>query len=271
MAQTHQATERPQGRQLSSASRAESGRRQLASRQTEDIQGDEAQQSGFPDDQGEQGQGGFQGSSRSLSEIAVRSMGRIYDIQIAATRMMLQTQARAASAFGWPDYSGLFRIADERTRRVVSAGTEQFLSLAEKANRTTGEVNRQVGRILESQVVQEAESWQRGLEEIGQQTVQSLEEFRELARQQAEESVRLAESLGEESREAIRQGAEQFRQSVREGAEQGRQVIAQQAEAVREQGEEAGSATRQAGAAASEEAAAGSSQEERQAPKRKIS
>lgn len=238
--QTHQVADKPRQRQSSQASRAES-ERQGSGRSEGSYQYPDERDNGAPQERHASKEGHSHSPSISIPVIAMRGIGRIYDIQIAAARLMLQTQASTARAFGWPDYSGLFKIADERARRIFSAGTEQILSLAEQANETTSEVQRQVGRMLESQAIHEAENWQRGLEEIGVQAEESLDEFKELARQQAEESIRATENIGDQSREAIREGGERLRQTVRHGMEQGRELAAQEGSAVREQTEEAGS------------------------------
>lgn len=169
------------------------------------------------------GQGGGQQASRSsmsIPSIAFRGMGRLYDMQVAATRLMLQTQASAASALGFPDCSGLFRIADDRAKRVFSTGTEELLHLAERTNETTSEIQREVGRLLEVQAVNEAENWQRGLQELRTQAEQSLEEFKELARTQAEEAMRMAEQISQQGQQMMREGGEQMREGMAQAGQQ---------------------------------------------------
>ena len=56
-------------------------------------------------------QGSEQGARRApihVTALALRGIGQLYDMNVAATRVLLQTHARAASAFGFPDWSGLF-------------------------------------------------------------------------------------------------------------------------------------------------------------------
>lgn len=186
-----------------------------------------------------------QAGAMSVPMIAMRGVGQFYDMQLAATRMLLQTQASAARAFGLPDFSGLFRIDDERAKRVFSSGTEQLLHLARQANETTSEVQRHMGRMMEYHAVNAAENWQRGLEELGAQAEESLEQLKELTRQQAEEAMQVAQDLGKETQRTIREGGEEFRQTMRQGAENTRQFSEEQGEAVRHQGEQAGSDIRQ--------------------------
>jgi gas vesicle protein len=201
--------------------------------------------------------------------IAMRGVGQLYDMQVAAARIMLQTQASAACAFGFPDFSGLFRVADDRARRVFSSGTEQMLHLAEQANEATSEVQRQLGRMLEFHAVTAAENWQHGLEELGVQAEESLEELKELARQQVEETMRAAQAISEETRETMREGGEQFRQTIRQGSEQGRENIAQMGEAGREQAEQAGAAGQEGAREGGEQARGEEAGQERGGQRRK--
>lgn len=245
--QSHRTTVNPQERQSSQGLRSEGARQQQ--------QGGGQQSAGQQQQEGRSNGGQRQSHMAALSVpmVAMRGVGQLYDMQMAATRIMLQTQASAASAFGWPDFSGLFRIADDRAKRVFSAGTEQILHLAEQANEATSEVQRQLGRVLEFHAVNAAENWQHGLEELGTQAEESLEELKEIARQQAEETMRAAQALSEEARETMREGGEQFRQVIRQGAEETRQAAAQEGEAGREQMERAASEAREGAREAGEE------------------
>lgn len=207
--QFHQGSERPRERQGGSQQPGGMGgsEYQQAGAQYQSGRANASPDSAGSARRGDQGNGVGRGSM-SIPGIAFRGIGRLCDMQMAATRLMLQTQASAACALGMPDYSGLFRIADDRAKRVFSSGAEQLLQLAERTNETTSEIQREMGRLLEVQTVNEAENWQRGLEELGAQAEESLEEFKEMARQQAEEALRIAEQFSQESREAMRQGGE---------------------------------------------------------------
>lgn len=159
----------------------------------------------------------------SLSIIAMRGFSQLYDMQAAAARLMLQAQARAATAFGLPDYSDLFRVADDRARRVFSSSTEQFLETAEQTNQTLREVQREMGRLVEYQTVNAAENFQQGLQELEAQAEENLTQLREFAHQQAEQAMQAADTLGEAARESIREGSDQIRHNVQQGMEHGRQ------------------------------------------------
>lgn len=243
--QLHRAHDKSQERQSQQSFQQEGGGREEGREQQQQggrQQGMQGRSNGGQQ-RSQQGQG--RTASLSVPMIAMRGVGQLYDMQVAAARIMLQTQASAACAFGWPDFSGLFKIADDRAKRVFSAGTEQILHLAEQANQATSEVQRQVGRMLEFHTVNAAENWQHGLEELGAQAEESLEELKELARQQAEEAMRAAQAMGEQARESMREGGEQFRQTLHQGAEQGRENVAQMGEAGREEAEQAGASARE--------------------------
>jgi hypothetical protein len=173
----------------------------------------------------------------NITAIALRSLSGVYDMQLSAARLALQTQARAAVALGWPDYSELFRLGDGQAKRTFAKGTEQLLHSAQQAGATISEIQRELGTLMERNAEALAESWQQGLEEIGIQAEESLEEMKELTRQQVEEAMRAAESLGDATRQAVRESSEKFRETVRQGAERGRELMSEQGEAVREQGE----------------------------------
>jgi len=185
----------------------------------------------------------------NVAAVALRGMGQFYDINLAATRAVLQAHARTVAALGWPDYSDLFTVADDRIKRVFSTGTEQLLETAQHAQETLGEVQRQVGRLVECQTVNLAENWQRGIEELGTQTEQSLSQLSEATRRQVDELEQATEQLGEAARENIRQGGEQFRQQAREGYEQGRELT----ERTRQAGEQAQQESEETGRRAQQE------------------
>lgn len=166
-----------------------------------------------------------------VTAIALRGIGQVYDMQLGAARMLLQTQARAAAAFGWPDCSDLFDSADERSRRAFSAGAEQVMKMTRSANQAVSELQRQVGRVAETQAANAAEQWQRGLEELGAHTEEGMAQLSETAREQAEQALQASHALAESARETLRQGGEQLREGMREGAERSREATAEMADA----------------------------------------
>jgi ElaB/YqjD/DUF883 family membrane-anchored ribosome-binding protein len=150
--------------------------------------------------------------------IALRGIGQMCDMNMEAARVLLHTQARAAAAFGFPDMSRLFDAADERARHAFSAGAEQMLSATQRANEAAVELQRQIGRVVETQAATAAENWQRGIEELGAQADEGLAQLCETARQQAEEAQRMTQQLGQQAREGLQRGGEQVRGQMQEGA-----------------------------------------------------
>lgn len=190
-------------------------------------------------------------SPAQATAIALRSLGQVYDINVATTRVLLQAQARAASAFGWPDWSNLFDQVDDRTRHVFSTGAEQLVQATQRANDAALELQQQVGRVVQTQAATVAESLQNSLQEIGEQTGAGLRQLCDNARLHAEEAERVAQSAGQEFRDTLREGSAHARQAMREG---GRQF----GDAVRQTGAQADDLLRQGGQQAREGAQRGS-------------
>jgi hypothetical protein len=164
---------------------------------------------------------GFEGQGRptpaQLTALALRSIGQVYDMNLSAARVLLQTQARAASAIGLPDWSGLFNTVDERARHVFSAGAEQLVNTTQRANEVAAELQREVGRVVETQTTTVAETLKQGLEELGAQANEGLTQLVQTVRQQAEEAERAASSVNEQMRDTMQQGGEQARDTLQRG------------------------------------------------------
>ncbi|NRF65401.1 hypothetical protein HLB44_00240 [Aquincola sp. S2] len=178
-----------------------------------------------------------------VTTFALRSLGQLYDMNLAATRVLLQTQARAASAFGWPDLSGVFDQVDERARSAFATGAEQIAQTAQRANEAAAELQRQVGRVVETQAVTMTERLQQGLQELGSQTSEGLQQLCETARAQADEAERVSKAISQELRDTLREGGQQARSAIREGGERLgetlRQGGQQTTDALRQGGQEA--------------------------------
>jgi vacuolar-type H+-ATPase subunit H len=222
-----------------------------ARRPNENEQGQQSyqqsRQSGQTSSQARENYEGRIPSTINIAAVALRGLGEAYDMQMAAARLALQTQARAAVAFGWPDYSEFFRLGSGRAKRAFATSTEQLLNSAQQTSETISEVQREVGKLIECNAESIAESWQQGLEEFSIQAEESLEQMKDLARQQVEEAMQTAESLGSATRKAVRESGEQFRETVRQGAERGREMMSEQGEQVREQTERTSAAAGGAG------------------------
>ena len=176
-----------------------------------------------------------------LSMLALRGMGQVYDINLAAARMLLQTQARAASVFGLPDWSGLFEQGDERTRSLLSGGAEQLVQQVERVGEAAAELQRQVGRVVETQTSTMVETLHQGIDELGNQTTEALKQLCDTARQQADDAERAAQTVSQTLRETVRQSGEKLREVTREGGEQARDATEQGGEEVRNGAQHRGS------------------------------
>lgn len=194
-----------------------------------------------PDQQANFGSGSRAGSQfpAEVSAIAVRGVGQLFDMQMTAVRTVLQTQARTAAALGWPDCSDWFNGgSDDRLRRTLSSGTEQLVNTAQRTGEAVAEIQRQVGRVIESQAQTAAQSWQHGLEQLGSQADESLKQLRETARQQAEQLQRATQSMADAGRAAVDESAQRGRQAMSQIAETQRQQGDQAAESVQSAAEE---------------------------------
>ena len=188
----------------------------------------------------------------NFAAVMIRGVGSLYDLQVEAARLVLQSQARTAAAFGLPDYSGLFGIDDERAKHLISAGTDYLLNSAQQAKQTISEVHHHVGRLVEQETINIAESWRYGIQELNQQTEEGLTQFREMAKKQVEEVERTSETLHETARQGLREGGEQSRESMQEIGEQGRRTTQEAGEQVRDtvrEGEDVHAGVRQSGQA----------------------
>lgn len=170
----------------------------------------------------------------ALTDAALRGAGQMFDMQLSAMRTLMQTQARAAAAFGFPDCSAIFKNDGEQPQReVIAKSTEAIASVAQTASDTFAEVQRRVAGIVESQTQVAAQSWQQGIEQLSTETDESLKTMRETFKQQSEELERATQAAAEEAR----QGGERMRQQMHEGAQKGKETLAQLGEAGRQQTE----------------------------------
>lgn len=182
---------------------------------------------------GDDGEAQNRSSASNFAASALRGLGQFYDMQAATTRAMLRTQTRAAAAFGLPDYSRIFEVADERALHLYSSATENLVSFVNQADGTLTEMPSQLCRLLEQQAIDITERWKDGLEELQQQAIESMQELRELSRQQTDELVRAVESISSAAQSTLREGGEQFRNAVGKG----REIAGRQSEAMRREGE----------------------------------
>lgn len=209
--------------------------------------GDEARREGARYEQWWRDHAAAPERAMNMTATTLRSVGQLYDMQAATTRIVMRAQARAFSAMGLPDYSHLFQIADDRSRRLFSTTTDTLLQSSHHANQTAGEIQQHLGRLWEQQTMDLTETWRQSLQELQNQATASLNELKELVRQQADELAQATESLTETTRQTLREGGEQFRATMREGFDRSRDLTSQAAEASRRQGENVADAARHTG------------------------
>lgn len=165
-----------------------------------------------------------------LAAITLRAATQVLDMNLAATRLMLQTQARAAAAFGLPDWSDWITAANERSRRLFETGTDQWLSTTERASDTARELQREMGRLIEAQSARAAEQWEQGLQQLGTQTQQGLDQWREATLRNAEEVQRRGESAGRELQAHFLRTGEELREQAAAAGHELRRTVVQGAE-----------------------------------------
>jgi ElaB/YqjD/DUF883 family membrane-anchored ribosome-binding protein len=166
--------------------------------------------------------------SSQLATMAVRGAGQLLDLQMAAVRTLLQTQARTAAAMGLPDYSGWFSgETDDRMRQVFSKSTEQLAQSAQRAGETLAQIQRHVSHIVETQNNLAAQNLQQGLEHLSTQADESLNQLCATAQRQAEEFERTARSLAESTRDTMRESSERMRDQIQQSGQRVRDLSSQ--------------------------------------------
>lgn len=133
-----------------------------------------------------------QSQAINLVEIAMRGAANLLDIQMAATRQMMQWQARTATMIGAPDCSHLFSTPDGAAQRVFRDSAEQMLNLVRQSTDTLNEINRSLGDAIQQQTVRISEDAKKSVQELSKQAEQGMQEFRQTAERQLEEATRPA-------------------------------------------------------------------------------
>jgi hypothetical protein len=185
-----------------------------------------------------------------MAEIALRGTALLFDLQMETARNLLRTQSRTAALFGVPDCSDLFRLGDDRARRIFSTSAEQMLNSARQARETVFEVQRQIGRLAEQQTIGIAEEVRDQMQQMSRHTEAGLQEIKQIAvheADRAEDLVDYAASQAQQGRERP-QGELGFDVGRDEGSGQHNEASAQP----REHGPNGGDAANEAANAARE-------------------
>ena len=130
---------------------------------------------------------------QSMAEVALRGTALLFDLQMETARNIMRTQARTAALLGAPDYSELFRLGDDRARRLFAASAEQMLSPARQARETVFEVQRQIGRLAEQQTIGIAEEMRHQMQQMTRHTEAGLQEIKQVAASEADHAQDLAD------------------------------------------------------------------------------
>ena len=128
-----------------------------------------------------------------MAELALRGTALLFDLQMETARNIMRTQSRTAALFGVPDCSDLFRLGDDRARRIFTASAEQMLNSARQARETVFEVQRQLGRLAEQQTIGIAEEVRDQIEQMSRHTEEGLQEIREIAIHEADRAEDVAD------------------------------------------------------------------------------
>jgi hypothetical protein len=136
--------------------------------------------------EGETGQQYGAQQFQSMAEVALRGTALLWDLQMETARNIMRTQARTAALLGAPDYSDLFRLGDDRARRIFAASAEQMLNSARQTRETVFEVQRQIGRLAEQQTIGIAQEVRDQIQQMSWHTEQGLEEIKQIATSEAD-------------------------------------------------------------------------------------
>jgi hypothetical protein len=82
---------------------------------------------------------------------------------------------------GAPDFSNLFRIGDDRARRLFSASTEQLVNTIRRTADTVVAVQQEIGRLAEQQTVGMTDQMRQQIEQFGMHTQRGLEEIQQMS------------------------------------------------------------------------------------------
>ena len=155
------------------------------------------------------------GQFQNIAEVALRGTALLFDLQLEAARNAWETQARGAAMLGAPDFSNLFRIGDDRARRVFSASTEQMVNTMRRTADTVIAVQQEIGRLAEQQTIGMTDQMRQQIEQLGQQTQRGLEEIQQMSVDQLNQATEATGQMYDDANDAQRQ------QFAQQGPERG--------------------------------------------------
>ena len=145
------------------------------------------------------------GQFQNIAEVALRGTALLFDLQLEATRNAWETQARGAALLGAPDFSNLFRIGDDRARRVFSASTEQLVNTMRRTADTVIAMQQEIGRLAEQQTIGMTDQMRQQIEQFGQQTQRGLEEIQQMSVEQLDQATQATGQMYQDANDAERQ------------------------------------------------------------------
>jgi gas vesicle protein len=138
----------------------------------------------------------------NLTEILCRGTARIWDIQAAGTRTLLQYQAKGAAMFGAPDWSELFKRSNGRFFETTA---DHALNYMRQTREEISALQTDIVHLIEEQTEELSEQIEHGLKEAGERIQEGIEESRRMTQEATKETRRgLREAEG-----AVEQGPEE--------------------------------------------------------------
>jgi phasin protein len=175
------------------------------------------------------------GQFQNIAEVALRGTALLFDLQLEAARNAWETQARGVAMLGAPDFSNLFRIGDDRARRIFTATTEQLVNTIRRTADTVIAVQQEIGKLAEQQTVGMTDQMRQQIEHFGQQTQRGLDEIQQMSVDQLNQANQATRDMYDEADYAQRQ---QRGQASERDAQFARGNGGQQESGVRPQGEQ---------------------------------
>jgi len=145
------------------------------------------------------------GQFQNIAEVALRGTALLFDLQLEAARNAWETQARGVAMLGAPDFSNLFRVGDDRARRVFTATTEQLVNTIRRTADTVIAVQQEIGKLAEQQTVGMTDQMRQQIEHFGQQTQRGLEEIQQMSVDQLNQANQATREMYDEADYAQRQ------------------------------------------------------------------
>jgi hypothetical protein len=160
-------------------------------------------------------------ASLQLAAFTLQTLGQACEAQLSAGRALMQTQARVASVVGWPDLSPLFDAIEDPARRVINAGTEQWLDTAKRTSELASRWQQRVGQVVSAQATQVADAVEQGLQQFGEQAAQGINQLADGAEQQAQAVERASDAAQEQLRQRMAEPGRRRNNGQADGASQG--------------------------------------------------